>query len=128
MTNLLPYLVFPGNCRDAMQFYVDALNGDITSITTYEDSPLDVAEDLKYRIFDCEFRTENVVIKASDNLPQYEVQNGNNISLFLSFSDKKLRKDAFTNLSEDGNIMFPLDENFGMLKDKYGIQWMFTSR
>jgi len=59
--------------------------------------------------------------------PNQTVTKGSNFSLFISFSDTQFKKKAFKGLSKDGNILFPLDENFGMLKDKYGMQWMFTN-
>ena len=127
MTSLIPYIVFPGNCREAMQFYVESLHGEISSIQTYGESPIDVPKEMEYRIFDTTLKAGNISIKASDNLPNYPVQEGTNISLFVSFGDRELKEEVFANLSEGGKVMFPLDDNFGMLKDKYGIQWMFVN-
>ncbi len=31
-------------------------------------------------------------------------------------------------LSDGGKILFPLDDNFGMLKDKYGVQWIVVHK
>ena len=127
MVNLIPYLVFSGNCKEAMEFYADVLNGDITSITTFEKSPIDVPPEFNNRIFDCELKAGNVHFKASDDLPNRSVKSGNNFSLFLSFTDNQEKKAVFNELSQGGNVLFPLDNNFGMLKDRFGMQWMFVN-
>lgn len=126
MKQAIPYLMFSGNCREALQFYKACLDGEITSIQTVAESPLDVPEEHQDRIFDSEFRAENVRFKASDDLPGHEVAIGSNFALFVTFSDPAERKQVFEKLSEGGHIQFPLDENFGMLVDKFQIQWMVT--
>ena len=39
-----PYLTFPGNCREAMTFYKDALAGEL-DVMTFEGAPVDVPEE-----------------------------------------------------------------------------------
>lgn len=124
--NLIPYLVFLGNCKEAMEFYAECFQGEIASMQTFGDSQLNVPKEAETRIFDSELKAGNIHFKASDDLPSHPVKSGTNISLFLTFSDDERKKKTFKNLSEEGDILFPLDENFGMLRDKYGIQWMFT--
>ena len=128
MATLIPYLVFSGNCREALEFYATVFNGEIVSIQTFGEAPMEFPDETKNRIFDSEFKVGNIHFKASDDLPPNQtVTKGSNFSLFISFSDTQFKKKAFKELSKDGNILFPLDENFGMLKDKYGMQWMFTN-
>jgi PhnB protein len=40
-TTLNPYLAFNGNCNEAMTFYKEALDGEL-SIQTFGDSPMEV--------------------------------------------------------------------------------------
>lgn len=127
MKSLTPYLVFSGNCREAMEFYANVLNGTITSLTTFGTSPIEVPPELNNRIFDCELEAEKIHFKASDDLPNHSVKSGNNFSLFVSFSESKEKENVFNKLSQGGKVLFPLDDNFGMLKDKFGIQWMIVS-
>ena len=126
MKSLIPYLVFPGTCKQAMEFYADVLNGTITFMKPFSESPIPVPNAFKDRIFNSELKADNIHIKASDDLPDNEVKHGTNISLFLVFSKKYDKKEVFDRLSLDGKILFPIEDNFGMLKDKYGIQWMFV--
>ena len=128
MATLIPYLVFSGNCKEALEFYATVFHGEIISIQTFGEAPMGFPESSKGRIFDSEFKAENIHFKASDDLPPNQtVTKGTNFSLFVSFSDAKFKKKAFQKLSKEGSILFSLDENFGMLKDKYGMQWMFTN-
>jgi len=127
MAGIIPYLVFPGTCKEAMKFYAQVLNGEIISMKTFIDSPIEVPNDYQNRIFDSELNAEKIRIKASDDLPNHSVTIGNNISLFITFSDKAFREEVFKKLSESGKILFPLEKDFGMVKDKFDIQWMLVT-
>ncbi len=126
MKQVMPYLMFSGNCREALMFYEECLNGEIASIQTVGESPLDVPEEHQDRIFDSEFRADNICFKASDDMPGHEVAVGTNFALFVTFSDHAEQKKVFDKLAENGHIQFPLENNFGMLVDKYRIQWMLA--
>ena len=126
MTALIPYLVFHGTCKEAMEFYEEALDGEITMMQTFGESPVEVPPTAEGRIFNAELTAGNVRLKASDDLPGQEVQMGTNMSLFVVFADASTKKSVFDKLAVGGQVLFPLDDNFGMLKDKYGVQWMFV--
>ena len=126
MKTLLPYIAFPGTCEEALTFYAKVFQGEIVSITTYSNSPVTVAESLKSRIFDSEFRAENLHFKASDDLPDFPITQGSNISMFVKFTSQNERRQTFEALSEGGQVLFPYDEHFCMLKDKFGLQWMLV--
>jgi PhnB protein len=126
-SKLLPYLIFSGNCREALEYYKKIFDGEIKSMVTFENSPIPVSKDLQKRIFDSEFNADGIRFKASDDLPEHPIKVGTNISLFVSFTDKSEKESVFKILSERGKVLFPLEDNFGMLQDKYKIQWMFVS-
>ncbi|WP_340199108.1 VOC family protein [Ascidiimonas sp. W6] len=126
MPTLIPYIVFSGNCRKALDFYCNVFNGTIQSIETFDDSPIPVDAENAKRIFDSEFFANGIHFKASDDLPEHKVTKGTNISMFVAFDDMLFRKEAFEKLAEHGKVLFELNENFGMVKDPFGIQWMFT--
>jgi len=124
MKQLKPYIMFTGQCKEALTFYKDCLEGKITTLQTFADSPVDVPEGFKQRIFNSEFQAENIFFMASDSIPQYEINTGNNFALFVTFSDSSEQEKVFNKLLEGGRIIMPLENNFGMLVDKFGIQWM----
>ena len=127
MKNLMPYLVFSGNCLEALTFYADVFQGEIISTTTFKNAPMPVPSEVEHRVFDSEFKAEGVHFKASDDLPSHQVTKGTNMSLFVSFSNKEERKEVFNKLAKQGKILFPLDDNFGMVKDQFNIQWMLVN-
>lgn len=126
MPSLIPYIIFPGNCREALNFYSKVFNGRVLSRQTFGDSSIPVSAENAHRIFDSEFIADNIHFKASDDLPEHQVKKGTNISMFVVFEDLDFRKKAFYKLAEKGKILFELNDNFGMVEDAYGVQWMFT--
>jgi len=73
------------------------------------------------------------VIMACDNV--FEDQNpttvGNNISLAIGGNDVASAETMFKDLSDGGTVTMPMQETFwaerfGMLTDKFGINWMFN--
>ena len=126
MNTIIPYIAFPGNCREAMTFYAKVLNGEVTSMQFFRDAPMEVPKALENRIFNAEVKAGNITIKASDDLPTHPVSQGSNMSLYVVFENETEKIAAFNGLSEAGQVLFPITENFGMLKDKFGIQWMMV--
>ena len=126
MESLSPYVVFPGTCKEALTFYQASLGGEITSMMTFADSPIDVPPDCADRIYNAELRAGSVVLKASDDLPTHPVDQGTNISLFLTFATRGARDEAFGTLAEGGKTLFPPEGEFGMLEDRFGVRWMLV--
>ncbi len=126
MKSLVPYVVFPGTCKEALTFYQRSLGGEITSMTTFGDSAIDVPPDFNERIYNAELRAGDVVLKASDDLPSHPVTAGTNISLFLTFATRDARDRAFEALVDGGKTLFPAEGEFGMLEDRYGVRWMLV--
>jgi PhnB protein len=128
MNQLTLYLMFNGNCKEALAFYENCLGGKTSLLQTFEDSPLDVSAEFKQKVFNAEFRAENITLMASDSLPPYKIVTGNNFALFMNFPEKETLEKVFAKLSKGGKIIMPFENNFGMLVDKFGIQWMLNFR
>lgn len=122
MVRAIPYITFPGTCERAMTFYQQVFGGAITVMQTLEEAPMPVPDEDKNKIFNAELVSGELVLKASDNPSASEV--GSAISVFVVFDDVRQRQTAFTQLAEDGHVLFALDENFGMVRDRFGVQWM----
>lgn len=124
MNALIPYIAFPGTCKQAMHFYAKVLNGEITTMQSFSEAPIDIPSALANRIFNSELKAGNITIKASDDLPTHPVVAGSNMSLYVVFPDETQKVEAFNGLADGGKVLFPITDNFGMLQDKFGIQWM----
>ena len=125
--SLTPYLVFQGECQKAIELYTSAFDAKINFLKTFAEAPFEVPEEHKGFIFDSELALGDYIIKASDHLPEQTITTGSNNSVFLFFDDLEEMKNVFNKLSNEAEIFFPITANFGMLKDRFGIQWMMES-
>lgn len=133
MTTLTPYLLFDGQCQQAMEFYKSCFGGELTA-TKVKDSP---ARDLmpavqQEKILNARLRSRNLEISASDWLrPKQTAVRGNTVCLYLSGGTIEELKTLFERLSEGAEVTDPLREQFfgtyGALNDKFGVRWMFQS-
>jgi PhnB protein len=131
MSSIQPYLIFPGNCEEAMKFYCEVFGGEIQLSTKYKDGPMDVPENWKEKIMHANFIIRGDQLMASDSFPGNEPVKGNNIILSVGFDKTSPPDEAFNKLAIGGKIMMPLEltfwgARFGQLVDRYGVSWMFT--
>ncbi len=126
-----PYLVFSGTCQQALDFYKQALGVDIKNTMTFENSPKPVKEEDKNKIMHATFSLGKTTLMASDGIPGQPPELGTNIHLSLNFTDVADMDKKFNALVEGGKTTMPLQDTFwgarfGMLTDKFGINWMFN--
>lgn len=126
MKTVKPYLIFTGKCEEALNFYADCLSGEITMLQTFADAPFDVPDEVKGKVFNSMFQAGDICFMASDNMPPYKTTVGTNFAMFVTFSDEAEQESSYKKLSEGGNATMPLNGGFGMLTDRYGIQWMLA--
>ena len=129
-TAISPYLNFNGNCKEAMNFYKDCLEGNL-ELSTFADSPMEVPDDARNNVLHSTLTSGNIHIMASDAMDGQEFVTGNNISLSLNCSSREELDKLFDGLGAGGNITMPKQDTFwgayfGMLTDKFGVNWMFN--
>ncbi len=126
MKHLQPYLIFTGNCEEALHFYAECLGGEITMLMRYSESPLDIPPEHGNRVFNSAFRAGDITFMASDNLPGQTHNPGSNFSMFVTFSDSAEQLCAFDDLSDGGRVLMPLKGSFGMVQDRFDVRWMLA--
>jgi PhnB protein len=126
MKTVQPYLIFPGNCREALEFYSACLDGEIATIQTFAEAPIKFPHDSDSRIFNSAFRAGDLQFMASDCLPEQDLPAGANFALFVTFSDSQEQLRAFESLSEAGKILMPMANGFGMVEDRFHVRWMLA--
>jgi len=128
MKAINPYLTFDGNAREAMTFYADALDAEL-SLQTFRETGND-APGVGDRVMHAEFRLGESTIFASD------VQSGEwpstGFAISLQTVDNLEAERLFAALAANGRIDVPLmptpfASRFGMLSDRYGKPWMITT-
>jgi PhnB protein len=130
---LEPYLFFSGNCEEALNFYKGVLGGEIQGISRWKEMPNDaggppVTPENENNVMHASFKAPGVSFMASDASPGKTYGEGP-ISLSIGTSDVGEAERVFNGLANGGNVEMPLTDTFwgakfGMLTDKYGIDWM----
>lgn len=130
MNGVQPYLNFNGNCEEAINFYKDALGGEVLFMQRYGESPMaGMAND--NAVMHCTLKVGDTHIMAADNPEGQPAATGSNISLAYGLSDPAAAENMFNKLADGGNVAMPMQETFwaerfGMVTDKFGISWMFN--
>jgi PhnB protein len=131
------YLNFDGNCREAMTFYQKCLGAELQMMAFSDMPPAPgqppVPKEVKDRIMHARLAKGPTVLMASDTMPGMgqPFQQGNNSSLALGCESVQEVDKLFAALSEKGKPIMPPQETFwaarfGMLTDKFGVNWMFN--
>lgn len=132
MTQINAYIGFNGQCREAMSFYKECLGGELT-LQTFEDSPMGAQcpAAMKHQILHSSLTKDGLLLMGSDMTGPDGYNKGNNIALSLNCSSEEEINTFFSKLAEGGKIIDPLKVQFwgaifGVLTDKFGINWMFN--
>ena len=130
MKELTTYLIFNGNCRQAMQFYAKCLNAEL-HMMSFGESPGEIPKEAKDRVMHARLAKGAAVVMASDNMPGMAFQQGDNFSIAVTCDNVDETDRIFNALADQGKIKMPLQETFwafrfGMLTDQFGINWMVT--
>jgi PhnB protein len=133
MTTLTPYLLFDGQCQQAMEFYKSCFGGELTA-TKVKDFP---AKDFmpavqREKIVNARLSKGKLEMTASDWLrPDRTPIRGNTVCLYLSGGTLEELNTLFERLSEAAEVTDPLKEQFfgtyRALNDKFGVRWMFQT-
>ena len=129
-----PFLLFDGNCAEAMTFYHECFGGELT-LTKLGDSPMkDMLPSEKHdRIINAYLKSGDIEISATDWMasPGFEPIQGNTFAIFIIGKTFDELSTIFNKL-RDGNNNEKLQELhelpfgiYGQFYDKYGIQWIF---
>ncbi|HEY4304808.1 MAG TPA: VOC family protein [Gemmatimonadaceae bacterium] len=126
------YLNFDGTTADAMKFYHGAFGGDL-QMQTFADMKMEAhAPGAENRVIHARLGNGTWVLMASDTPPGMGVNFGNNVHLNLDCESKDEVDRLMKALGDSGTVTMPAQDMFwgayfGMLKDKFGVHWMFNA-
>lgn len=126
-SRLNPYINFPGNAREAMEFYNYVLGGTLVVNTFGEFGGETPNPD---GVMHAQLETDGgFVLMASDLPPGMEHDAGSNIAISLSGDNSEELRAYWERLSAGGTVTMPLEkqmwgDEFGMCTDRFGISWM----
>lgn len=135
MLELEPYLSFNGNCEEALNFYARVFGGQVTEINRFGDAPpgqMELPPDWSDKVMHANLKAPMLKFMGSDVPPERRGPEGaGRITMSLGGDDVDEGKRIFDALAEGGTVTMPYQKtfwgaNFGMLTDKYGIDWMIN--
>jgi PhnB protein len=113
-----------------MEFYKEALGGEL-HIAPFSETPHEFPPEHRNRVMHANLAWGSHVLMASDTMPGMPLHQGNNYSVCIQCESAGEIERFFAALSKKGEVTMPLSDTFwgarfGMLKDRFGIQWMFN--
>lgn len=129
------YLMFNGNCREAVHFYKEVFNAEEPKIMTYGDAPDGPPEMINEKTKDLIMHTRLIIngstVMFSDTFPGADYTVGNNITLAYISNDSEELKAIYEKLKDGGNVLMELQETYwsklyGQVIDRFGIQWQLN--
>lgn len=124
---LIAYLNFDGNCREAFDFYAQVLGGTVRRFS-YGDSPMaaDMPKETHERTMHAQLEAHGAVLQGADGPPGSSTAAG---CVNIQVDDVAEAERIFAAISAGGSVQMPIDETFwahrfGMCVDKFGKGWM----
>jgi PhnB protein len=137
MLRSTPFLLFDGNCAEAMTFYHECLGGEL-SLTKLGDTPMkdQFPTERHERIIHAQLKSGGIDISASDWMaaPEFEAKQGNTYAIYVVGESYDEMKAIFEKLKDGTNNMRLQELHempfgvYGQFYDKYGVQWIFRSQ
>lgn len=134
---LTPYLVFDGDCADAVAFYEEVFGGK-SQIMRAGDAPPNPAFSLpeakRDMVIHAEIvKGEQILMIMSDNLMGAPYTVGTNIGFTLQFNTERETRKLFEALSAGGKVeMEPqvtfFSPLFAKFTDRFGVGWQLRTR
>lgn len=132
MIQMSTYIMFNGNCRDAMEFYQQCFGGKL-HFKTVGESPLceDMPSEMRRLIMHAVLATKNWRILGSDLGLETKRVVGNALSLNLEFTSPLRLKSCFERLtggccSNEGPVRTFSGGLSASFTDQFGTNWLLS--
>ena len=131
-----PYLNFSDTCEAAFEFYKSVFGGEFATVMRFKETPAEVMEvpaSEAEKIMHMALPLGQGTLLMGSDVPEAmgPVTTGDNFAISLSAGSEAEATALFNKLSAGGQVTMPLDkafwgDYFGMLTDKFGVQWMVS--
>ena len=135
MKAINPWINFNGNAEEAFNFYKSVFGGEFTKIVRFQDLasddfPVSELEANKIMFISLPLGKNNVLI--ANDVPEVmgrTNENENRSKIAISAETREEADRVFNGLSAGADVEGPIDDTpwgtyAGMLRDKYGIEWI----
>jgi len=134
MLRCTPFLLFDGNCAEAMTFYHACLGGELT-LTRLGETPMkdQFPPEKHQRMINAHLKSGDLEISATDWMasPAFEPRQGNTYAIFViggTYAELKTVFDRLRDGAEKERLQELHDMPFGIygqFYDRFGVQWIF---
>lgn len=137
--SISPYLTFNGNCEDAFNFYKTVFGGDFSYVGRFSEMPpmegqppVPASEANKIMHISLPISKETALMGSdSSDAFGHATNVGNNFSISINATSESEADRLYNGLANGGQVTMPMAKTFwgsyfGMLTDKYNIQWMIS--
>lgn len=129
-----PYLFFEGRCEEALSFYREALDAEVTELLRYKDHPEPnemIPPGSGEKVMHASMRIGDTEVMVSDGMCSGSVS-FDSIRLALTGLDETQAEAMYQALSASGKVDLPLQETFfsprfAMVTDHFGVLWMIVA-
>ena len=131
--NLTPFLLFDGNCAEAMAFYQSCLGGKL-NITRVCDTPMkgQMPPEQHHKVAFANLQSGVLEFSATDWLhPTRTPRQGNTVAIYICRGTYKELREIFDKLAvgAEKELLDDLRDMpfgiYGHLADKFGVHWFF---
>ncbi len=135
MAQINPYIHFNGNAEEAFTFYKAVFGGEFAMVIRFKDMSTPehpVAESEADKIMHIALPIGKHSVLMGSDTPEFlgrHNENENRSKISISAVSKEEADLIFNGLSAGAKVEMPIQDSpwgsyFGMLRDKYGFEWM----
>jgi PhnB protein len=135
LAQINPYIHFNGNAEEAFTFYQSVFGGEFAMIRRFKDMSipgLPISEMEANKIMHIALPIGQHSVLLGSDTPEFmgkHNENENRSKISINAESKEEADHLFNGLSVGGKVEMPIEDSpwgtyFGMLRDKYGIEWM----
>lgn len=127
------YLITNGNGKEAVQFYKDVFNAEITNLMFWKDGVPDCPKEREDLVMNAQLDFNGIRLQLSDENPDFEYNAGTNMSAAIIVDSIDEAKTLFDKLTVNAKaVTMELQETFwspayANFIDQYGIMWQINT-
>lgn len=134
MPEVMFYLIYDGNCAEALHFYEHALGARIDVLIRGADTPMaaHIPPEHADRVVHGRLALPGGgMLYAGDCQAHVDYLGIHGVRMTLNFESAVQAAEAFNGLAEGGEVTMPLQQTFwavvsGMVTDRFGVPWMIN--